>query len=481
MSIGHEQMSHVDTAWFRMERPTNLMMIAAVLTFETTLDLKGFKQNVEDRFLIYKRFKQRPLQEGRHTFWEIDPNFELNRHIHRTALPLPGGKTELQELVSDLRSTPLDFSKPLWQFHLVENYLGGSALIFRVHHCYADGIALIQVLLSMTDTLAKPQSASEAKPGSTLFEKFIEPIQEFVDSTYKTFKWGQDILEEGIELVRHPAHALDYARQGVELALEAAKITVLANDPETCFKGRLGVNKCVAWSDPFPLQEIKQVGKAFGCSINDVVLSAVAGALGAYMSEQGEESLEGIEIRAAVPVNLRPIGEKRGLGNEFGLVLLTLPVGIENPITRLYKIKTYMQELKGSYQAIVTFGIMGALGYSPNSLEQFALDVLSKKATTVMSNVPGPNIPIYMSGAKLKEVMFWVPQTGSVSMGLSIISYNDHLQFGVVVDERLVYDPQTIVNRFIQELERLLLIALFEPWDEDTDAEALEMFIKLYS
>jgi len=477
MSTNHEQMSHVDTAWFRMERPTNLMMITAVLITETPLDVKRLREVVEERFLIHERFKQRPLQEGRHTYWETDPDFDLNRHIHRTALPGLAGKTELQELVSDLRSTPLDFSKPLWQFHLVEDYQGGSVFIFRVHHCYADGMALVQVYLSMTDTLAPSKAETDKKTEPSLFEKFIEPVQEFVDNTFKTFKWGQDLLEEGMEIMRHPSHALDYAKQGIELALETAKVTMLPNDPKTCFKGKLGVSKCVAWSDPLPLAEIKQVGKVFNCSINDVVLSAVAGALGAYILERGEP-LGGIEIRAAVPVNLRPVGENQSLGNEFGLVLLTLPIGIENPVARLYKVRQYMKELKGSRQATVTFGIMGALGYSPNSLEQFALDILSKKATTVMSNVPGPQGPIYMTGAKLKEIMFWVPQTGNISMGLSIISYNNRLQFGVVTDERLVYDPQTIVNRFNQELEKLLWITLLEPWDECPTVEKVESIVK---
>lgn len=477
MSTNHEQMSPVDTAWFRMERPTNLMMITSVITTETPLDYKIFKDIVGDRFLVHKRFKQRPLQEGRRTYWEVDPDFDVNRHIHRTALPGVGGKTELQELVSDLRSTPLDFSKPLWQFHLVEDYLGGSALIFRIHHCYADGIALIQVLFSMMDTATKQEPNIGEEGPITLFEKFIEPIQEFIDNTFKTFRWGQDVLEEGIEFVRHPVHVLDYAKHKVEYALEAAKVTLLPNDPKTCFKGKLGVSKCVAWSDPLPLPEIKQVGKVFNCSINDVVLSGVAGALGSYIREQGE-SADGMEIRAAVPVNLRPVGDKRSLGNEFGLVLLTLPVGIENPVARLYKVKQYMQELKGSHQAAVTFDIMGALGYSPNSLEQFALDILTKKASVVMSNVPGPQMPIYMTGAQLKEVMFWVPQTGSVSTGLSIISYNNRLQFGIVTDERLVYDPQTIVNRFSQELDKLLWIALLEPWDECPTVEKVEAIIK---
>jgi len=486
MTSNHEQMSSIDTAWLRMERPTNLMMIMGILIFEGKLDFQRFKEEiVEGRFLTYKRFKQRTLQDGRHAYWEDDPNFDVSRHVHRTALPGAAGKAELEELASDLRSTPLDFSKPLWQFHLVENYhengMEGSAFIMRIHHCYADGIAMIHVLLSLTETDPKDSLVhieEELTPSKdrSLLKRVIEPLNEFVDHTFKTFKWGQDLLEEGVEIVRHPSNVLGYARQKVELALETAKIALMSNDPETCFKGKLGVNKCAAWSNPLLLREMKQVGQALGCSINDVTLACITGALRTYMLNRGQTP-SGLEIRAVVPVNLRPDDQICELGNEFGLVLLTLPLGTENPIERLYQIRKYMQAIKNSYQADATFGLLGTLGFGPNMLEQSAIDLLSKKATTVMSNVFGPQQPLYMTGTPIKELMFWVPQTGSVSMGLSIISYNGHILFGTVTDERLVSDPQTIAKSFEKEFEKLLLVTLLEPWESGIDVKAIEKFV----
>lgn len=487
MTSSHEQMSSIDTAWLRMERPTNLMMIMGVLIFDGKLDFQRFKEEIiENRLLsTYKRFTQRTLQDGRHAYWEDDPNFDVNRHVHRTALPGAAGKAELEELTSDLRSTPLDFSKPLWQFHLIENYHDNgkenSVLIVRIHHCYADGIAMINVLLSMTETDPEDATAHvDAKPSSSadrsLLQRVIEPFNEFVDNTFKTFKWGQDLLEEGVEIVRHPSNILGYARQGVELALETAKIALMPNDPDTCFKGKLSVNKCVAWSNPLSLHEMRQVGRVLNCSINDITLACVAGALRTYLLNCGQ-SADDVTIRAAVPVNLRREGVKCELGNEFGLVLLNLPLGTENPIERLYEIRKYMQAIKSSYQANVTFGLLGTLGFGPNMLEQSAIDVLSKKATTVMSNVPGPQQPLYMVGTQIKELMFWVPQTGSVSMGLSIISYNGCILFGAVTDERLVSKPQFIVKFFEKEFEKILLVTLLEPWESGIDIKAVEKFV----
>ena len=155
-----ERMSGIDTAWLRMERPTNLMMITGVMIFAERLEYEKLRETVKTRFLKYWRFMQRAVQKAAGAFWEVDPYFDIGRHVLRTALPGQADKAELEHLASDLMSTPLDFSKPMWQFHLVEDYQGGSALILRIHHSYADGIALIHVLLSLMDPAAGAQATS---------------------------------------------------------------------------------------------------------------------------------------------------------------------------------------------------------------------------------------------------------------------------------------------------------------------------------
>lgn len=178
-----EAMSKVDTAWLRMERPTNRMMITGVLMFAGPLDPARIKALLAERFLAYRRFCQRPVLGVNGGHWEADPDFDLDWHVRVAALPGAADKRELQDFVSELASTPLDLSKPMWQFHLIENYRGGGALVARIHHCYADGLALVQVLLSLTDTAAQPEARAELartwlkRDRGSVLERLLEPMQ----------------------------------------------------------------------------------------------------------------------------------------------------------------------------------------------------------------------------------------------------------------------------------------------------------------
>jgi WS/DGAT/MGAT family acyltransferase len=281
------------------------------------------------------------------------------------------------------------------------------------------------------------------------------------------------LLEDSVDIVRHPGETFGYARQGLGLLSEAAKFTLMPDDPVTRFRGKLSVAKRVAWAEPLSLREVKTIGKALGCSINDVLLSCVTGALRAYLLEKGDSIRDGLEIRAAVPVNLRSLEKAKKLGNFFGLVLLTLPIGVADPIQRVHTVQQRMRELKGSYQAVLTLGLLGTLGVGPKLVQASAMKVLSKKATAVMSNVPGPQQPLYMGGAKMSELMFWVPQSGSVGMGVSIFSYNGRVHFGLRTDARVVRDPDTIIKRFKGEFEKVLLTVMMQPWYRQTEVKPL--------
>ena len=218
----------------------------------------------------------------------------------------------------------------------------------------------------------------------------------------------------------------------------------------------------MAWSEPIDLKVIKAVGKVLGCSVNDVLLSAVAGALGAYLADCGDAT-DGVEVRAMVPVNLRQASDAGKLGNRFGMVTLELPVGIANPLARLYETGQRMQALKQSYQPALTLTLLGAAGMGPKIVQEQLLDFLANKATAVMTNVPGPQQPLYFAGARMRQPFFWVPQSGNIGMGVSILSYNDQVQFGLITDRRLVPDPERIVNRVADEFGKLLMLVLLEP------------------
>ena len=461
-----EPMSRVDTAWLRMERPTNLMMITSVLTLDGALDIATLKSILSERFLAFRRFRQRAVEIAGQSFWEFDKDFDLNWHVRRVALPGLATKEELEEYVSQMASTPLDKSKPLWQFHIVENYQGGTALVSRVHHCYADGMALVQVLLSLTDTTAaaslelRPVKARLKVDGGTVFQRLLEPARLGFDQV-KAF--GEKAADALVNYAKDPEKTLESLKSGAheigEIVSELATAITLPDDPQTVFRGPLGVSKRVAWCDPIPLEMVKSVGKVLDCTVNDVLMACAAGALRQYMLDIGEVPPE-IGIRATVPVNLRPLEHAKKLGNHFGLVFLDLPVHEANPIARLFDVRACMLKLKSSRQAMVSFGLLAALGLGPAVVQRPALEMFSRKATAVATNVPGPPVPLYLAGLKITDQMFWVPQTGSVGMGLSILSYNGMVHFGLIVDKKNVPLPNLIVQRFKPELEKLLMLTL---------------------
>jgi diacylglycerol O-acyltransferase len=196
-----------------------------------------------------------------------------------------------------------------------------------------------------------------------------------------------------------------------------------------------------------------------------VLLACVAGAIGAYLRNAGDDP-GAKEIRAMVPVNLRPMEEAWQLGNQFGLVPLVLPIGIVNPVERVYAVKARMQELKGSYQPLLAFAVLAVAGLMVKPVQDMILGLFAKKATAVMTNVPGPALPLTFCGSTLRQTMFWVPASGDIGIGVSILSYGGGVQFGLIADQTLCPDPQAVIDRFEPEFEQLLTLTLMLPWGE---------------
>ena len=469
-------MSRVDTAWLRMERATNLMMITGVMMFESHLDIRTLRKVIETKFLAYPRFRQKAVDGPTGAFWQDDTDFDLDWHIRLTALPGKGGKRELERLTSQLASTPLDKSKPLWQFHLVERYNGGSALISRIHHCYADGIALVQVLLSLTE-MGEDDKRKKSLARRWLKKEEHAPVAKRVGAIDRYMQLGNKMLEKGMDFYRDPSLAAVLASEGVDIAKEIGLALSLSDDPDTVLKGRLGVSKRVAWAEPLALEEVKSVSRALRCTVNDILLASATGALRSYMIERGEQ-LDGITIRATVPVNLRPLEHAKQLGNHFGLVFLDLPVGEANPMRRLERVAASMKLLRKSRQAVATFGALAAVGMAPPAVQSFALEMFSRKASAVATNVPGPQMPLYLGGSKISDLMFWVPQNGSIGLGISILSYNGAVHFGLIADAKLMPDPDSVIRRFRPEFEKLLYLALMARWEGEFCAEAAEALLQ---
>jgi diacylglycerol O-acyltransferase / wax synthase len=461
--MAREPISNVDTAWLRMEDPTNLMMISGVLVFGAPMDYERLRETLEVGLLRFRRFRRRVIMPkgalGR-LYWEDDPSFDMSNHLKRIELDPPGDQAVLAALAGELSSTQLDPSRPLWQFHLIESYGEGSALICRLHHSIGDGLALVHVLLSTTSL------DPEGPPMYALLEPVAPPVQPRAPRMFPrirrlvggTRQVAGVLCREGRKVIADRSHVLELARSGAGGAMAAAVLILRPPDPKTVLKGKLGVPKQVAWSQPLALTSVKAVGRALGGTVNDVLLSAVAGGLRRYLLSQNQR-VDDLNIRAIVPVNVRKPGTEFELGNKFSLVFLSLPVGIADPSERLRVLKSRMDGLKGSYEAPVAFGILNAIGMLPEQLQDVVVDMFGTKGTAVMTNVVGPRVKLYLAGAPLEGLMFWVPQSGRLGLGVSILSYDDRVWVGVITDQGLTPDPEAILSGFHAEYDALLDLA----------------------
>ena len=479
-----ERMDPVDTTWLRLDRPTNRMVIVGLLMLAGPVDVARLERTLAERLLIYRRFRQRVETGLTGTWWCDDPDFDIAHHIKRIRLPAPGGRNELERFVADLAAQPLDPLHPLWQYHIVEDYEGGVALVNRLHHCIADGIALIGVMLSLTDE--RPGASSRRRKPIALTgladdEGLGFPVPQILDLARQAVGQGLhlygQVLRTSLGLLSQPTRALDYLRDGTGVAGELGYILLMPMDSPTRFKGKPSGDKRVAWTDPIPLPEVKAVSHALDCSVNDMLLSSVAGSLREYLKEHGDDTT-GIEVRALVPINLRSGADEPELGNRFGMLAVELPVGLENPLDRLYEVRRRMRALKQSYEPSVTLGLLAALGYAPKVVQDRLFDLLLSRATAVMTNVPGPQQPLYLAGSELKQIMCWGPQAHDIGMGVSILSFNGRVQFGLITDAAMVPDPQAIIARFRPEFEKLLYHVLMRSWDAVAAPAVVEVALR---
>jgi diacylglycerol O-acyltransferase / wax synthase len=470
-----ERMSRVDNAWLRMDNDVNLMMIVGVWLLTPSIAHDALVQRVSEKLLQYERFKQRVVQDPMGAMWVSDEAFDIQRHVLREKLHRAKGQTAeaaLQARCGELATTALDPAHPLWTFHLIEDYEGGSAVIARIHHCIADGIALISVTMSITDGGTDPpkrrrklaaEEAHEPHETDWLSDAVLKPLTDIAVKAIGMYGTGVARSVEALSSPQPMMGSVEMARTAYQVLSDVASLALLPDDSATQLKGKPLGKKRVAWNQPLALDDVKAIGRALGCSINDVLLSCVAGAIGQYLRERGEDP-DGKEIRAMVPVNLRPIEKAWQLGNRFGLAPLVLPIGIANPIERVYAVHSRMNELKGSYQPLLAFAVLSVAGLMIKPVQDAILNLFAKKATAVMTNVPGPAVPLKFCGSTIRQTMFWVPASGDIGMGVSILSYAGGVQFGLITDAGLCPEPQAVIDCFEPEFDKLAYLAMMLPW-----------------
>jgi WS/DGAT/MGAT family acyltransferase len=384
-----------------------------------------------------------------------DPEFDIDQHMHRLALPAPGDQAALQDLVSDLVTPPLDRTRPLWHAYLIENYGDGCAVLFRIHHCIADGIALSRVLLSITDGEAGADAGFVPERATDHGRSPLRTLAHPAGSALSTLSHATGAaVHEGMESVARPGHLTALAGAALRDAGTLAKLLTARTDTQTVLSSPLRGGRRVAWSTPFPLDRIRTAAHRGDAKINDVLVAAVTGALRTYLGahDQAPE-----EVHIMVPFNLRALDEPlpRDLGNAFGLILLALPVGLADRAERLIEVKRRMDAVKSSHEGPISYGILSAIGLTPPQVEERLIGFFSGKASAVVTNVPGPRHTVSLAGTPVGGILVWAPCSGSMGMTVSIFSYAGNVTVGFMTDVGPVADPKPLVDAFDAELRGL--------------------------
>jgi WS/DGAT/MGAT family acyltransferase len=456
-------MSPVDAAWYHMDGPANLAMVTGIALSDQRFDVEAVKTLYVRLSSNFARFRQRVVERGfpiATPCWEDVPGFDLDLHIHHVALPAPHDRAELVRLIDDIASTPLDRRQPLWQVHVVDDVEGGGAMILRYHHCIADGTAMMEVVRHLSDegsALHGQASGLSAAAGDD--DETPAPGGMLDPSLGAIGRAAGKVLSATVDALAHPQELLGRAA----LALRGTEMLVnellKRPDPSSPFKGRFGLRKRVAWSQPVAIDDVKAIGAATGAKMNDVLVAALTGALRSYLRRRGVD-VDDTSVRAMVPVDLRRPERARRLGNEFGLVILDLPVATRRRKDRLAKTKAGMDALKGSPEAVAILALFNLFGRIPKAIEDLATDLFGSKASVVMTNVVGPRTKLRFAGAPIERMMFWVPHPGrQLGLGVSILSYRGGVTLSVIADARLVPDPETITADFNREVAAMLLQA----------------------
>jgi WS/DGAT/MGAT family acyltransferase len=414
-------MASGDAAWLHMDRPTNELVVNAVLWFDEPLAEDVLREAIEKRLVdTYARFGQRVEDTGTAAWWVDDPDFDPMSHVRRERLSGGGDLADLHQHVTCIVAEPLDPARPLWRIHVVDGFLGGTALVARIHHCIADGVALFRVLLSLSD---------EAQGD------------------------GPDDVTRSLVSARArslPARVRSAAVAGVRVGRALAELVGLPPDRRTPLRQPLGADKSVVWSAPIPVTHLRAASRARGATINDLLLASLSAALRAHLAAAGGPVRN---VRVVLPVNLRPIEPGPvDLGNRFGLVFLRLPVTVPGLADRVRIIRRRTAALKRSATAPVALGILQVAGHGSTRLIRLLITVFSAKASAVVTNVPGPTAALHLGGNRLAGVVAWPPQSGSLGLGISLISYAGQAVVGVMADDGLVPDPAGLLEAVCAEL-----------------------------
>jgi diacylglycerol O-acyltransferase len=475
-----------DLTWLLMDRPNNLMYVHGLLWFRQRPDWHEVEQVLQDRLVgRFPVFGRRAREVDGTWVWEDDPDFTLGRHVRRMTLPAPGTREQAEAYISSRFSEPFDADHPLWEMDLVDGVhdLAGSdgAMVFaRFHHGIADGIRLVQVLMSLLDPLApvvhppavgrsglrrgmRADAMRVARATTTGTVDFVAgTASALTRSSARVSRLHPRALRTTAGHLRRPTRITDAISEVasednslVNTWRSVARLALSGRSVTTVWSGTPGVQKRVAWIDGLSLDEVKRIGKDHQATVNDVLLGAVSLGLTRYLAEQGETAVD--QVTWLVPVSLRPMSAEppAELGNQFVVVQMPMPIGITEPDRLLRQISRRMSRIKNSAEPVLIYGIQRAIAETPTAVSVGLTNYVANKALGVLTNVPGPQVPLGLAGAEVSGVLGWVPSSGDQPLGICIFSYNGSINIGIAADAGLVPEPGRLADLIEQAVVTL--------------------------
>lgn len=438
-----EPLSGADTTWLRLDEAHNPMTINALLRFERPLGFEGLRALAEERLLPFRRFRQRIDDTlGDSPRWVPDEGFDLDAHLLRDRLIAPTEEA-LQATVTRHVNRRLSLARSPWELVHIEGLEGGTdALVVRIHHSVADGFSLLYLMLALVDDPAHvelPTGPTPPPPTPRHDSPETGPIQ--------------GARQLGRALGQLPIHLV--AGLLADVPHTTARLLTLPLQAQSSLDGPLRGEQSVAWSRRFSVKAVKDAAHRQQGTLNDALLAVAAGGLRRYLLERGEAVEERLDVRCTIPVNLLPFEARQdAFGNGFGLVYADLPVGAASPQERMARVHRQMERLKHSAEAFVIMALLETIGRMPLSVHRWLVDWrFRQRASAVVTNLPGPRGGIALGGRRVADLMFWVPQSVGIGLGLSILTYDGHGRIGVIVDLARVPEPAAIAAAIDQELE----------------------------
>lgn len=465
----YERLSFLDNTFLAMEGPSNPMHVGGTLVFAGgALDLPGGGVDIDAirgfigaKLQYVPRYRQRlqwiPVE--RHPVWVDDAHFDPTYHIRHIALPHPGTEDELRMMAGRILSQRLDRAKPMWEVWVVEGLEdGGFALVTKVHHCMIDGIGgvdLMKVLLTPfpTDEVEEPD-VFEPRPAPTPGELFADEAIRRVVAPIAAAQSAKRFVEGTKELGKDLQHRLLAVRQ-------SAASGWFSRASATPLNGRIGPNRRIAFLET-PLGQPRAIKNGLGGTVNDVVIAAIAGAVRKFLTEDRGVDVDGIDFRAMVPVSTRRGGATAGLGNQVTMWLLDLPIAEADPVQRLRTVSAMTIDRKRTDHALGAALMTQSASFTPSTILSVAARVVAATArpfNMTITNVPGPQVPLYLLSARLTRIHPMVPLWVNHGLGVALFSYEGKLNWGIAGDWDLVPDLDRFVERIVESLDELETVA----------------------